>query len=127
MVRASAPKVLEVANAVLGGASIKDASKDAGVTCDDYTSWEGWQRLVRYHVAKLRSAEAAEAEAGTTKHYSPPPAPEGTAQGRKGLKQQGKVVIFAVPLTLAQTHHITLLVNPPPHTPRANQRDRAGP
>ena len=63
-------KVLEVANAVLGGASIKDASKDAEVTRDDYTSWEGWQRLVRYHVAKLRSAEAAEAEAGTTKHYA---------------------------------------------------------
>jgi hypothetical protein len=63
-------KVLEVANAVLGGASIKDASKDAEVTRDDFTSWEGWQRLVRYHVAKLRSAEAAEAEAGTTKHYA---------------------------------------------------------
>ena len=55
---------------MLGGASIKDASKDAEVTCDDYTSWEGWQRLVRYHVAELRSAEAAEAEAGTTKHYA---------------------------------------------------------
>lgn len=70
MVRAPAPKVVKVANAVLGGASIKDASKDAEVTRDDYTSWEGWQRLVRYHVAKLQSAEAAEAEAGTTKHYA---------------------------------------------------------
>ena len=40
-------KVLEVANAVLGGASTKGASKDAEVTRDDYTSWEGWQRLVQ--------------------------------------------------------------------------------
>ena len=47
MVRAPAPKVVKVANAVLGGASIKDASKDAEVTRDDYTSWEAWERLVR--------------------------------------------------------------------------------
>ena len=43
MVSAPAPKVLEVANAVFGGESIKGVSKDAEVTRGGYTSWGAWE------------------------------------------------------------------------------------